>query len=180
MQQTYKIYLLIFQTSSFWTTNLNEKSANLFKNGFDVESFCTLIHSAIPKAVEDGKFVEPGTDQFGYSDTQVPIAVAPPEGFVPTLKFPKSRLSKLKIPVMKVPKLRPYTEKRFRTPSIETYVPFTTLKDTEEESSAEKVEKFKKGLQKLLHIVKVLGQVDQYISERTRILVDKLSKTLAE
>lgn len=49
-----------------------------------------------------------------------------------------------------------------------------------EESSAERMEKFKKGVQKMLHVVKVLGQVDHYLTERTRIVVDKLSKTFAD
>ncbi|KAG6461423.1 hypothetical protein O3G_MSEX012615 [Manduca sexta] len=156
-------------------------SSELFSNRrFDVNSFCNLIHSAIPKAVQDGKFIllDPDVDQIGYSDTQVPISVAPPEGFIPKLALTKWKRPKLKVPTMKVPRLRPQSD-MLSLPRLGS-ISLPILGDPEEESSAEKMEKIKKGIQKLLHVVKVLGQVDQYLSERTRIVVDKISKTLAE
>lgn len=57
---------------------------------------------------------------------------------------------------------------------------FSSIMRVGEDSSAERMERFKKGIQKMLHVVKVMGQIDQYLSERTRIIVDKLTKTFAE
>ncbi|XP_028036543.1 uncharacterized protein LOC114247720 [Bombyx mandarina] len=149
------------------------------KDRFDVDTFCDFIHSAIPKSVRNGKFIsnEYEIDQYGFSDTQIPTAVAPPRGFVPSI--PKLKLPKLKVPVIKVPKLKS-SYANISPPIIKTPVFLPTIREIDEESSAEKMEKFKKGIQKMLHVVKVLGQIDQYLSERTRIVIDKLSKTLAD
>ncbi|CAH2051830.1 unnamed protein product, partial [Iphiclides podalirius] len=150
---------------------------------FDVNSFCSMINRAIPKAVEDGRFVlvEPGRDQIGYGDSQVPVAVSPPKGFVPRLGLHRLKSPKLGIPKISVPKLMPSTRGSKPAPSIGAPMSFVPFKHRAvEESSAERMEKFKKGVQKLLHVVKVLGQIDHYLSERSRILVDKLSKTFSD
>ncbi|XP_072934797.1 uncharacterized protein [Epargyreus clarus] len=160
------------------------KTAELFhhKSQFDVNSFCDMIHKIIPKAVKDGKFiVESAEDQVGYSDTQTLRAVAPPQTFIPTLGFSKLKAPKLSVPKIKVPKLGIPSHNPLKPPSVGSAMSFPTFKNiVEEETSAERMEKFKKGVQKMLHVVKVLGQIDQYLSERTRIVVDKLSKTFAD
>lgn len=146
---------------------------------FDVDSFCGFIQKAIPKAVKAGKF-RPTGDQTGYSNHQVPIAIAPPRGFVPKLGGPRFRGPKVKIPKLSVPKLRRLNG-YFAPPTVGSPMSITSFRDSaDEESSAEKMEKFKKGVQKMLHVVKVLGQIDQYLSERTRIIVEKLSKTFGD
>ncbi|KAJ8713075.1 hypothetical protein PYW08_008379 [Mythimna loreyi] len=143
----------------------------------DVDSFCSLIHNAFPKTVRDGKFIliEPD-DQMGHSDTLAPISIAPPPGFTQTI--PKLKIPKLRIPSLNVPMLKEHPGS-FKPPRIGS--PMTTaVMKIGDESSAEKMEKFKKGVQKMLHVVKVLGQIDRYLSERMRIIVDNLTKTLAE
>ncbi|XP_073948519.1 uncharacterized protein [Choristoneura fumiferana] len=154
------------------------------KGKFDVESFCDLIHNAIPEAVKDGKFVvvdDADMDQEGYGDTQVPIAIAPPSAFIPKLGLPKLKKPKLRIPTINVPKLSVPVNKPLTAPRLGSTMSFRTYRDSyEEPSSAEKMEEFKKGVQKMLHFVKVLGQVDQYLTDRTRTVIDKLSKTFAE
>lgn len=150
---------------------------------FDVNSFCSMINRAIPKAVEDGRFVlvEPGQDQIGYGDSQTPVAISPPQGFVPKLGLHRLKSPRLGIPKMSVPKLKPSSRGTKPAPTLGAPMSFATFRSNpDEESSAERMEKFKKGVQKLLHVVKVLGQIDQYLSERTRILVDKLSKTFSD
>lgn len=118
-------------------------------------------------------------DQTGFSDTQVPKSVAPPEGFIPKLALPRFKTPKLKIPKIKVPVLRGQDE--YPAPRIGRPMSFASLRSSsEDETSAERMEVFKKGVQKMLHVVKVLGQIDQYLSERTRIVIDKLSKTFAD
>ncbi|CAG9791621.1 unnamed protein product [Diatraea saccharalis] len=149
---------------------------------FNVGSLCNLINSAIPKAVEDGRFIlleDRYDDQDGFGDTLLPISAAPPAGFIPKLQ--KIKPPRLRIPKLKVPPLGlfPGTKGPRLPPKLGTGTIFTP-RAVEEETSAERMEKFKKGVQKMLHIVKVLGQIDQYISERTRIIVDKLSKTFAD
>ena len=158
--------------SAFRSSKYNRNSR------LDVDSFCSLIHNAFPKAVQDGKFIliEPD-DQMGYSDTQVPISIAPPAGFLPSI--PKLKIPKLRIPSLNVPKLKEY-HGPFTPPRIGSPMTSTAVMRIGEESSAERMEQFKKGVQKMLHFVKVLGQIDQYLSERTRIIVDKLTKTFAE
>lgn len=147
---------------------------------FNVDSFCNLIHNAFPKAVQDGRFIliEPD-DQAGYSDTHVPMTIAPPTDFIQRLGIPKLKVPKLRIPSLTVPNLKeqpgPYNPPRIGSPSI-----VSSIMKPGEVSSAERMEKFKKGVQKMLHVVKVLGQIDQYLSERMRIIVDKLTKTFAE
>lgn len=149
--------------------------------GLDVNSFCSLLHNAIPKAVQDGKFLllDPDPDLDGYSDTQVPIAIAPPRGFIPTLQLPTLKVPKLKIPQLKIPKLQASVGSH-KAPRVGSSMTFKSVIVPEEDSSAEKMEKLKKGVQKMLHFVKVLGQIDHYLSERIRIVVDKVSKTFAE
>ncbi|KOB75391.1 Arp2/3 complex p21 subunit [Operophtera brumata] len=146
---------------------------------FDVNSFCSLIHNAIPTAVKDGRFVVvDDTDQSGFSDTQVPMSVAPPKGFIPKLQ-PRFRTPKLNVPKIKVPELRANHE--YSAPRIRRPMSFSSLRSSSEDvTSAERMEAFKKGVQKMLHVVKVLGQIDQYLSERTRIIIDKLAKTFAD
>lgn len=120
-------------------------------------------------------------DQTGYSDTLVPMSAPPPEGFIPKFSLPKFRVPKLRVPKINVPTLRAQEYSPFSVPKVGSSMYFSPLRSsTEEESSAERTEKFKKGVQKMLHVVKVLGQLDQYLSERTRILIDKLSKTFAD
>ncbi|KAG7303512.1 hypothetical protein JYU34_012037 [Plutella xylostella] len=160
------------------------RSPSIFGNDFDVNSFCQLIHNSIPKAVKDGKFMikeESDMDQSGFADTLMPIAIAPPQGFpIPRLNLPRLRLPRLRVPRINVPRLLPQLEGPMAPPRLVSTMSIPRLREVEEETSAEKMEKFKKGVQKMLHVVKVLGQVDQYLSERTRIVVDKLSKTFAE
>lgn len=157
--------------SAFRSSDYNRNSR------LNVDSFCSLIHNAFPKTVQDGKFIliEPD-DQTGYSDTQVPISIAPPAGFLPTI--PKLKIPKLRIPSLNVPMLKEHPG-RFTPPRIGSPMS-TAIMRIGEDSSAERMEKFKKGVQKMLHVVKVLGQIDQYLSERMRIIVDKLTKTFAE
>ncbi|XP_053617275.1 uncharacterized protein LOC128679218 isoform X2 [Plodia interpunctella] len=145
---------------------------------FTVNSFCNLIHNSIPKAIHDGRviFLE---DQDGFGNSHVPISMPPPEGFVPKLELPKFRVPKLKIPTMKVPTLKLHSD-NLKAPRLGSAMKIPTFRYEEEDSSAERMEKFKKGVRKMLHVVKVLGQIDQYLSDRTRIIVDKLSKAFAE
>ncbi|KPJ07767.1 hypothetical protein RR48_03480 [Papilio machaon] len=163
---------------------VSSSSAEAFSSShFDVDSFCAMIQRAIPKAVKDGRFLPSSQDydMAGHADSQSPIAISPPKGFIPNLGLNKLTTSKLGIPKINVPKLKPVTRKLGSAPSIGAAMPFKSLKvNIEEESSAERMEKFKKGVQKLLHVVKVLGQIDQYLSDRTRIVVDKLSKTFGD
>ncbi|CAH0713946.1 unnamed protein product, partial [Brenthis ino] len=157
------------------------RSSELLKSNsrFDVNSFCNLIHRAIPQAVKDGQFIiEPDFDQDGQGDTTAPVAVAPPSSFIPKL-LPKLKPPRLRVPGLNVPKLKPSIHSSFRAPKVGSPMPFPRLR-YEEESSAERMEKFKKGVQHMLHFVKVLGKIDQYISERTRIVVDKLARTFAD
>ncbi|CAK1590490.1 unnamed protein product [Parnassius mnemosyne] len=153
-------------------------------SNFDVDSFCSMIHRAIPKAVKNGRFVliEPDYDQAGYADSQIPVAMSPPKGFVPRLGSHRLKVPKLKIPKISVPKLKPSLREPISAPSVGAPMSFSLFKqdNDKEASSAERMEMFKKGVQKMLHVVKVLGQIDQYLSERTRILVDKLAKTFSD
>ncbi|XP_047999257.1 uncharacterized protein LOC125236480 isoform X2 [Leguminivora glycinivorella] len=154
------------------------------KGTFDVSSFCDLIHNAIPKAVQDGRFVvadQDDMDQEGYGDTQSPISIAPPKGYIPKLGLSRINKPKLRIPAIKVPRLDHALNKPLKPPVLGSSMIFKTYRDSyEEPTSAEKMEQFKKGVQKMLHFVKILGQVDQYLTERTKIVIDKLSKTFAE
>ncbi|XP_045769947.1 uncharacterized protein LOC123870646 [Maniola jurtina] len=146
---------------------------------FDINSFCDLIHRAIPEAVKNGKFVTgQEDDQVGHSDTVAPVMAAPPRGFIPP-GFPKLRPSRLGTPKLDVPKLRPMLH-GLKAPKIGPAKSFRRLRYEEEESSAERMARFKKGVQKMLQVVKVIGKIDQYLSERTRIIVDKLTKTFAD
>ena len=149
---------------------------------YDVNSFCNLIQRAIPQAVKDGQFIiEPDQDLDGQSDTAAPVVIAPPSSFIPKF-LPKKKPPRLSMPVLNVPKLKPILYNSLRAPKIGSPMPFHRLPKLryEEESSAERMEKFKKGVQNMLHFVKVLGKIDQYISERTRIVVEKLSNTFAD
>ncbi|XP_063628640.1 uncharacterized protein LOC134800094 [Cydia splendana] len=154
------------------------------KGTFDVNSFCDLIHNAIPKAVQDGRFIvadQDDMDQEGYGDTQSPIAIAPPKGYIPKLGLSRINRPKLRIPAIKVPRLDLALNKPIKPPVLGSPMIFKTYRDSyEEPTSAEKMEQFKKGVQKMLHFVKILGQVDQYLTERTKIVIEKLSKTFAE
>jgi hypothetical protein len=153
------------------------KSAS--KNNFDIGSFCDLINHAIPKAVKDGRFIlaeERSSDQETIGNSFVPISVPPPKGFIPSL--PTLKPPRLSIPKLNVPTLLSQ-KKSTLAPKVGSPMAFPKLR-MNEESSAERIDKFKKGVQKMLHIVKVLGKVDKYISDRTRIIVDKLAKTLTE
>ncbi|XP_026760159.2 uncharacterized protein LOC113519297 [Galleria mellonella] len=152
------------------------------RDSLDVDSFCDLIHGAIPDAIRDGKIVleDSESDQDSFENTHVPISLPPPKGFIPDIPLPKFKVPKLGIPKFKVPNLRTTLDGPLSPPKVGSAMLFTRPKDYEEESSAERLEKFRKGVQKMLHVVKVLGEIDQYISERTRIVVDKLSKTFAE
>lgn len=156
------------------------KSIGIFDDDrFDVNSFCRLIHNALPRAVKDGKFIliEPEMDQSALGDTPNSVAVPPPAGFAIPRLLPRLRL---RIPKIKVPKLRSMSRGP-SAPRLRSSVVVPRYKDSvEEDSSAERMKRFKKGVQKLLRVVKVLGQVDQYLSERTRIVVEKLSKTFAD
>ncbi|XP_060806820.1 uncharacterized protein LOC106141576 [Amyelois transitella] len=152
--------------------------AALSDGTFTVNSFCNLIHNSIPKAIHDGRVILLDDDQDGFANTHVPISMPPPKGFVPKLELPKFRVPKLKVPTMKVPKLKQHST--MKAPIVGSAMRFPSFREEEEVTSAERMEKFKKGVRKLLHVVKVLGQIDQYLSERTRIIVDKLSKTFAE
>lgn len=150
------------------------------ESDFSVSDFCSMIQKAIPKAVKDGRFVlvnsEP--DQGGFGNTLAPMSVAPPNGFIP--KLPKLKAPKLKVPMLNVPNLG-VPDRAFSAPRLGSPMAVASFRESDdEESSAEKMEKFKKSVQKMLHVVKVLGQIDQYLSERTRIIIDKLSKTFAE
>ncbi|CAB3219830.1 unnamed protein product [Arctia plantaginis] len=147
----------------------------------DIDSFCNLIHNAIPKAVENGKFIliDEDLDQDGFSDTQVPMAIAPPTGFIPMLGLKKLKGPRLQVPQLNVPKLHAHAGLH-KAPRVGSSINITPLVINEEQSSAENMEKLKKGVQKMLHFVKVLGKIDQYLSERIRIVVDKVSKTFAE
>lgn len=138
-----------------------------------------MIQKAIPKAVKDGRFVlvNGDTDQAVLGNAYAPMSVAPPNGFIP--KFSKLKMPRLKVPRINVPTLAA-PERAYSAPRVGSPMTLSSYRDSEEESSAEKMERFKKGVQKMLHVVKVLGQIDQYLSERTRIIIDKLSKTFAE
>ncbi|XP_039751894.1 uncharacterized protein LOC120627857 isoform X2 [Pararge aegeria] len=156
-----------------------ELSRSFSSSRFDINSFCNLIHRAIPEAIKDGKFVTlPEADQVGHSDTVAAVAVAPPRGFIPP-GLPKLRPSRLGTPRIDVPKLRPILH-GLKAPRIGPTMSFRQSRYEDEESSAERMEKFKKGVQKMLHVVKVIGKIDQYLSERTRIVVDKLTKTFSD
>lgn len=117
-------------------------------------------------------------------DTFNPISVPPPKGFKisghlentnskPRFKLPRLKIPKISVPNLKSPSILP----RHAAPTVGDSMIYSIDKLTEE-SSAEKIEKFKKGIQKMLHVVKVIGQIDQYLSERARIVIDKVSKTL--
>ncbi|XP_013141719.1 PREDICTED: uncharacterized protein LOC106105810 [Papilio polytes] len=168
---------------SFFPMVSSSSAENFDSSHFDVDSFCAMIQRAIPKAVENGRFLPTPQDydMTGYADSQAPVAITPPKGFIPNFGLNKLKISKLGIPKINVPKLKPITHKLGSAPSIGTPMKFKSLKvKIQEESSAERMEKFKKGVHKLLHVVKVLGQIDQYLSDRTRIVVDKLSKTFGD
>ncbi|KAH9645598.1 hypothetical protein HF086_005247 [Spodoptera exigua] len=143
----------------------------------DVDSFCNLIHDVFPKSIQGGKFllIEP-EDQTGYSDTQVPISVAPPPDFMASW-LQKPQIPQLRIPTFNGVRFKqrpgPFAPSRMGTSMLPTSV-------MRIDSSAERMEKFKKGVQKMLHVVKVLGKIDLYLSERMRIIVDKLTKTFGE
>ncbi|CAH4027914.1 uncharacterized protein LOC123709930 [Pieris brassicae] len=163
-------------------SSAKSKSAEL-SNGntdHDMDSFCNLIQKAIPKAIEDGKFIiEPNTDNDLIVDSNniISSAVSPPSGFIP--RFSKPKISKLKIPRLNSPRLKPLAIGK--APKVGAPMKLTMLRKVlDEETSAERMERFKNGVQKMLHVVKVLGQIDQYLSERTRIVIDKLSKTFME
>ncbi|KAJ8711420.1 hypothetical protein PYW07_008662 [Mythimna separata] len=149
------------------------RSSDYTRNSrLDVDSFCSLIHNAFPKTVQDGRFIliEP-EDQTGHSDTLAPISIAPPAGFIPSI--PKLKIPKLRIPSLNVPMLKEHPGS-FTPPRIGT--PMTTaVMRIGDESSAEKKEKFKKGVQKMLH---VLGHIDRYLFERMRIIFEILTKPL--
>lgn len=157
---------------------------------FDVDSFCGLLLRAIPRAIKNGKFIrleDRDQDLIVDSDNHVPISVPAPRRFFETnpsnhkWERPRNRTPKLKIPTIDVPKLKSANVPRLAAPRIANSVIMPIYRGShEDDSSAERMERFKKGVQRLLHVVKVLGQVDQYLSERTRIVVDKLSKTFAE
>lgn len=160
------------------------RSAELLRSNsrHDVNSFCNLIQRAIPQAVKDGQFIiEPDHDLDSHSDSIAPVAVAPPSSFIPKL-LPKIKPPRLSMPGLNVPKLKPSFHNSLRAPKIGSPMSFHRFPKLryEEDSSAERMEKFKKGVQNMLHFVKVLGRIDQYISERTRIVVDKLTKTFAD
>ncbi|KAJ2942972.1 hypothetical protein O0L34_g15162 [Tuta absoluta] len=154
------------------------KSANS-PNQVDVDSICTILHRALPKSVNDGKFILIGesTDQSHASNDLTPITITPQRGF----KKPRIKVPNFKD--FKVPRLKPpsSTRKLF-APRVGAPMLFPSLRarQREETSSAERMEVFKKGVHKMLHVVKVLGQIDQYLSERTRSVIDILSKTFAE
>ncbi|KAJ0172971.1 hypothetical protein K1T71_011147 [Dendrolimus kikuchii] len=152
------------------------------QGNMNMNSFCNLIHSALPKAVKNGRFIliEPDQDQTGLGDTISPIAIAPPKEFLTRTGIHRFKQPKLKIPRINVPTLRPRDMSPL-APRIASpmYVPSSRYSE-EEESSVERMEIFKKGVQKLLHFVKVLGKIDQYLSERTRIIIEKLSKTFSD
>ncbi|XP_047511823.1 uncharacterized protein LOC125054141 [Pieris napi] len=156
------------------------KSGELSGNtDLDMDSFCNLIQKAIPKAIEDGKFIiEPNTDDLTVdSNNIISSAVSPPSGFIP--RFSKPKVSKLKIPRLNSPRLKPL--EIGKAPKVGAPMKLSMLRKVlDEETSAERMERFKNGVQKMLHVVKVLGQIDQYLSERTRIVIDKLSKTFME
>ncbi|XP_059053447.1 uncharacterized protein LOC131847804 [Achroia grisella] len=163
--------------------NLKPKSfTNNYRDSLDVDSFCNFIHRSIPKAIRDGKvvLVDPDSDQDSFGNTHVPISLPPPQGFIPDIPLPKFKVPKLSIPKITVPNLRNILDGPMSPPTVGATNLFSRANDYEEESSAERMEKFKKGVQKMLHVVKVLGQIDNYISERTRIVVDKLSKTFSD
>lgn len=169
----------MFQEDELYLPRSRSTELSRSRTHFDISSFCDLIHRAIPETVEDGKFViPPDYDQVGYSDSEAPVAVAPPRGYIPP-GLPKFRPSRLGIPKIDVPKLTP-TLHGHKPPKLGPAMTFRKLKYDEEESSAERMEKFKKGVQKMLNVVKVIGKIDQYLSERTRIIVDKLTKTFAD
>ncbi|KAM3959535.1 LOW QUALITY PROTEIN: uncharacterized protein ACR2FA_006468 [Aphomia sociella] len=150
-----------------------------YQDSLDVDSFCNLIHSAIPKAIRDGKVIlVESEDQDGFGNSHVPISLPPPQGFIPDIPLPKFKVPKLGSPKIEVPNLRKLLDRPFSPPRVGSAMSFSRRNDYDEESSAERMEK--KGVQKMLHVVKVLGQIDQYLSERTRIVVDKLSKTFAD
>ncbi|XP_049879662.1 uncharacterized protein LOC126376380 [Pectinophora gossypiella] len=151
------------------------------------QTLCSVIQNILPKSANDGKFVLIGPDdQASATDNHIPISIPPPKGFYPKLD-PRLKIPKLKVPKIKVPKFKVPTLKSVGSasaPRLGAPMNFPSLYKArvrdEEESSAERMEKFKKGVQKMLHVVKVLGQIDQYLSERTRIIVDILSKTITE
>lgn len=168
--------MLPFQDSYGRSSSFNRRPPD--PSRFNVNSFCNLIHNAIPDAVKDGRFII-DDDQTGFSDTQVSKSVAPPAGLIPKFSHPRFKTPKLKVPKIKVPVLK--TQDEYSAPKIGRPMSFSSLRSSfEDESSAERMEVFKKGVQKMLHVVKVLGQIDQYLSERTRIVIDKLSKTFAD
>lgn len=146
-------------------------------------NFCNLIHSVLPKAIKNGRFVliEPDEDQIVLGDTLTPVSIAPPNELFQRTGVHRFKSPKLRIPKINVPTLHPRNISPIapRIAGLEQNSKIPTPTYSEEESSAEKLEIFKKGVQKLLQFVKVLGKIDQYLSERTRIIVDKLSKTFS-
>ncbi|XP_026333118.1 uncharacterized protein LOC113240111 [Hyposmocoma kahamanoa] len=161
--------------NSIYKPRSHQNSNNQYRS----DSFCSLIHNSIPEAVKDGKFLlirDP--DQSSFGNEPISISVLPPKGFIP--KFgPKFKIPKVRVPKLKVPRLKTFEGPL--APRVGSPMRFGSQRDSaDEESSAERMERFKKGVQKMLHVVKVLGQIDQYLSERTRIIVDKLAKTFSE
>ncbi|CAK1541510.1 unnamed protein product [Leptosia nina] len=147
----------------------------------DIDSFCDLINNVVPKGIKDGKFVLPESrsdeDLIGNSNAPIGAALAPPSGFIP--KFSSKPKIRLKTPKINTPKLIPHAN--IRAPKLSAPMSFPSLRKVlHEDSSAERMERFKSGVQKMLHVVKVLGQIDQYLSERTRIVIDKLSRTFMD
>ncbi|KAI5632209.1 hypothetical protein NE865_15080 [Phthorimaea operculella] len=138
-------------------SSYRSKSANV-PNQVDVDSICTIIHRALPKSVNDGKFILIGesTDQSHASNDIAPVTILPPKGF----KQPR-----IKVPNFKVPRLKPpSTTRKLFAPRVGAPMLFPSLRarQREETSSAERMEVFKKGVHKMLHVVKVLGKIDQY------------------
>ncbi|CAG9559380.1 unnamed protein product [Danaus chrysippus] len=157
----------------------NPRSAEFTKvnSRLDFNTICGVIHRAIPETVKDGRFIIE-SDLSSSSDTIAPISSAPPSGFIPKMDLPRIKPPRLSLPSLNVPKLK-HLHGHLKTPRVGTPMLLIPWKH-DEESSAEKMERFKKGVQKMLNFVKVIGKIDKYISERTRIVIDKLSKTFAE
>ncbi|KAL4712359.1 hypothetical protein ACJJTC_001520 [Scirpophaga incertulas] len=153
-----------------------KSTSKLPKNRFS-QSLCDTIDHSIPKAIENGHFIlEQEFDLDAEGNSLIPISVSPPNGFIPPL--PKLRSSILHVPRMKVPKLRAL-DKSLNAPKVGNHI-FSKYRADEEESSAERMERVKSMVERMLHLVKLLDKVDRYLSDRTRIIIDKLSKTLAD
>ncbi|GBP54619.1 hypothetical protein EVAR_35881_1 [Eumeta japonica] len=160
------------------------------------KEFCRAVLKTLPRPEEDGKvsgrvaFTNAVQDQQEAGTDEIIISTLPSRDFlIRKIQVDNKGLPRLRTPIVKRPKIKvPKLEESLQSPEFlpATVVderPYAKFKDRmlkDEASQTERMENFKKGLQKMLHIVKVLGEIDHYLSDRTRIVIDKILKVLSK